>query len=152
LELTTWECQSAQFVFVAILFVPSAPAIPPPSKELTVSADLESARQRGPLQIVGFKMPEEMGDSPVIVLRNVSAKATRSFWFTVRIGCANPSNQLESGPPVAELGPWKNPQDPRWPKESTIAPGALGDAHITGLNGHHWFFLGGLHGAVACER
>jgi hypothetical protein len=122
---------------MAILFAPSVPAIPSPGNELTVSVDLEATR---PLQSVGFKMPEEMSDAPVEVLRNVSTKATQSFWFEVRIRCANPANQLEAGPVIGGLGPWKKFQDAQWAKERTIAPGAQGEAHVSALNGYHLVF------------
>jgi hypothetical protein len=131
----------------AALLAPSVPAISPPGDELAVSVDLEVARQAGPLQVVGFKMPEEMGDAPVVVLRNVSAKATRSFWFDVRIGCGNSSDKPSSG----GLGPWKNPQDPQWPKESTVAPSARGEAHLSALNGYVLVFSGRDH-TCSCLR
>jgi hypothetical protein len=111
---------------MAILFAPSVPAIPSPGNELTVSVDLEATRQPGPLQIVGFKMPEEM--------------SAQSFWFEVRISCANPANKLEAGPVIGGLGPSKNPQDAQWPKESTIAPGAQGEADVSGLRFYHLVF------------
>lgn len=131
----------------AVLLSPSVPANTPPGNELNVSVDLFAARQAGPLQIIGFRMPAESGDAPVLVLRNVSAKTTRSFWFDVRTDCANSSHNPSSG----GLGPWKNPQGPQWPKESIIAAGAQGDAHVSALNGHVLVFSA-RNDACSCLR
>jgi hypothetical protein len=92
---------------VAILFVPSAPAVPPPGKELTVSVDLETARQRGPLQIVGFKMPEEMGDAPIVVLRNVSTKGGLGCFgaaYVLAVRTRRASSNLVRRSPKSVLG------------------------------------------------
>lgn len=78
---------------------------------------------------------------PPVVLRNVSAKATRAYWFRVRIVCADPFNKAASTPPAGDGGPAVTGQDRRWPNESIIAPGAEGEAHVAGLNGYQLAFF-----------
>jgi hypothetical protein len=82
--------------------------------------ELRVVHQAGPLQIVGFKMPARQDDYPTVVLRNVSAKATRSYWFRVRIVCANASNKTESAPAGRDFGPAVTGEDRRWPNENII--------------------------------
>jgi hypothetical protein len=127
---------------VTMLFFPGTAALALQSGELTVSVDLEAARHIGPLQVVGFKMAKESTEFPIVVLRNLSSRATDSFWFSVRVSCANPSSTSESQPPLWELGPGKTPQDAQWPHESIIPPGGQGEAHVPGLQGGQLMFSG----------
>ncbi|MFZ0579755.1 MAG: hypothetical protein WAN72_26195 [Candidatus Acidiferrales bacterium] len=137
----------------AILFAPGTPAVPPlgNGNDLTATVELRVPGQAGPLQIVGFKMPEKLDGYPIVVLRILSTQATRAYWFRVRIVGANPSNKLESAPLAGDFGPGVTGQDRMWPNENMIAPGAEGQAHVAGLNGYQLLFVG-AKGGCSCLR
>ena len=136
---------------LAMLLVSGTSTFAFPGNEPTVSVDVEAARQLGPLQIVGFKMPTESGDVPVVVLRNLSSCATDSIWFRVRVACATPSSTSEPQPHLWELEPRKTPQDSHWPHESVIPPGVQGEAHLEWLLGFR-LILAGETAGCSCLR
>jgi hypothetical protein len=105
--------------------------------EVKVTGFVTTAKQDGPLQIIGFRLPEKIGHSPKVVVRNISSQQIVSF--TIRITTGN----LARGSLFAELGtqfgegsigpPAQNSVlYPLWRKERSVLPGS--ESEVEGYN------------------
>jgi hypothetical protein len=131
--------KSAQNLLMAVVFVilPIA-AVGWPDDEVRVTGLLTTAKQDGPLQIVGFKLPEKIGQPAMIVVRNVSSK--NILEFTVQVVAGNPEERSTAGNasvPISRSLPGLTRSSffflPRWRKEGSIPPGGEDETREHGL-------------------
>jgi hypothetical protein len=116
-----------------------------------------------PLRIVGFRMPEKVGDPPRVVLQNVSSKDIREFSFQAVIGRPDGTGRILNG---VDAGPTKMedlrdvipPHGSRETPENVLIAGSLAFSasvvlsnclHVTAMivaidfaDGTHWYLSG----------
>ncbi len=109
-----------------------------PADEVRMTGLLTSAKQDGPLQIVGFKLPEKIGQPAMVVVRNVSSKDILEF--TVQVVAGNPEEHSTAGNaslPISRSAPGLTRSSfiflSRWRKEGSIPPGGEDETREHGL-------------------
>lgn len=122
----------------AILVMIPIAALGWPADEVRMTGLLTSAKQDGPLQIVGFKLPEKIGQPAMIVIRNVSSK--NILEFTVQVVAGNPEEGNTAGnasAPISRSLPGLTRSSfiflPRWRKEGFMPPGGEDETREHGL-------------------
>jgi len=104
----------AQAVFVlALAFVAQASA-----KETVITATVVAAPQETPVKIVGFVMPDRIGDPPKVIVHNASEKRVVQFYAVPLTADPENASQAES-----DSGSWK------WETSGYRAPCAPSELH-----------------------
>ena len=91
------------------------------AQETTITATVVAAPQEAPLKIIGFVMPEKIGDPPKVIVHNASSKTVVQFYAVPLSG--NPDKAMAHGDAPAEL--------PEWETSGYRAACAPGDSHCT---------------------
>jgi len=120
---------------VALLVLAPCLTARPSADEVSVTIVVTAATQDGPLQIVGFRLPEKVGDAPRLVLHSVSQKQIRHFSVEAAVGNPEESARVEAGEKVAveEM----SSGDAFWPHERTVPQNGYREAHESELRSHN---------------
>jgi hypothetical protein len=111
-----------------------------------VTGFVTTAKQDGPLQIIGFKLPEKIGAFPKVVVRNVSSKHIVDF--TIRVTTGNLASGSLLGGPGTQFGDGSmgTPAQSsslytQWRKERFILPGSESEVKGYDLSSSHFVVI-----------
>lgn len=136
----TKRCAVRLAIAILILLPSLAGGSPPDDSRIVVF--VTTAKQESPLQITGFKLPNKVGDAPVVVLRNMSAKAISDFYVAADVGNPEPDSRGEIAPAITTGSSMRV----YWPQERAIPPNSQWEAHENILRSHTLAAWGGrLH-------
>jgi hypothetical protein len=144
-------------MITAFLFFALITSTCSPTGNGTIAIFVTVAPAEGPLKLLGFRLPDKVGDPPKVVLQNTSEKSVQDFSLTALVGSPR---QLQSGvDPVAGIGTSSaHPTPSQWAGERLIPPGESREVHEPSFRAHHLAGLASflrsdcLHAAVFMDR
>ena len=80
--------------------------------------------QSAPLQILGFILPDKVGDPPKLVLQNLSSNEVTAFWLDALVGKADGTGSFRELKADSPTFAHSNSPNEGWPQTLTIAPHA----------------------------
>lgn len=126
-----------QLLIVGAMVGPLVAAAGPSPEGLLVTAFVTLARQDCPLQVKAFKLPEKVGDPPMVLVHNGSPKRIRDFTLETLIG----SSEAESSKEARKIGWISTTSEPttilKWPLERSVPPDGDREAHDSILASHN---------------
>lgn len=126
----------AKQLSLALLVLAPCLTARPSADQVNVTIVVTAAVQDGPLQILGFKLPQKVGDAPRLVLHNVSEKQIRGFSTQGAVGNPEESTRVNAGEVVA-IAQSNGSRRIHFPGEETVPPNGYRDAHDLGLRSHN---------------
>lgn len=84
-----------------------------------------------PLRILGFRLPESVGDRTTVVVHNVSSKSIRAFW--VEVATYPPEGESSRGN-GRNRATTSNSPNWEWPQEILVPPRGRADAQVVVLH------------------
>lgn len=119
------------FLFLALITTCS------PTDSGTIAIFVTIVPAEGPLKILGFRLPDKVGDPPMVALQNTGEKAVRDFTLTVLIG--NPRRTQSGVDPIAGIGTSSGTPAPQlWVEERLIPPGGTRVVHQSAFRSHNF--------------
>src|ERR1700735_4568334 len=88
------------------------------------------------IRILGFRLPDKVGDPPRVILQNTSGRIVQDFSISALMGSPR---QTQTGiDPIAGIASASaNPIQPQWAGERTIPPGETREVHESALRSHN---------------
>jgi hypothetical protein len=121
---------------VTLFILASCPTIGSPADDAKINIFVTTTSQDSPLQVIGFKLPDKVGSTPVLLVFNASDKEVREFSIEAAVGNPAESARLETGEEVA-VGIGNSSLHSGWPAEGSIPPNGHKEAHREIFRSHN---------------
>jgi hypothetical protein len=119
------------FVFFTLVTTTCSPA-----GNGTIAIFVTIAPEEGPLKILGFRLPDKVGDPPTVLLQNTGEKVVRDLTLTALIG--SPRQTQAGVEPIAGIGISSgHPAPQQWVAERLIPPGETREVHQSAFRSHN---------------
>ena len=124
-----------RFIALFIIGLPAGSVAGRPGIDAIVTVTVTTVAERGPLRIMGFRLPDHVGVPPRLVLRNNANKPIREFSVTVEAGDPHEPDRAPE-----DISSSSTSID--WPQERKIPSHGFAEAHENVLRPGSLAYLG----------